>query len=329
MNELSYEKQFALPMNRKASATCVIPAYKGLTYEQPEITLGKREVELELKRRCVRYAVYLPVSDSAGRGDFVNMDFQGYLDGQPFDDGKIEGFDLQLGSNTFVDGFEEQIMGRSAGETFEVSVVFPEEYPAEELKGKSCTFTITLNEVRHFTAPDPSDEIAQKEGYADLAEMAEAVRQQRMKLHRAKEDEKRKAELLERVIESTQTVISQPLMAFTVERLTRQLEQQLSASHTTMEQHLRRQRMTQAELEETLRQRASKAITKQMVVDGITEREGLEPTAQEIETALEEYLKAAPKAGSRQKSPQMRALMKERISCHKVSDFLLEHAVEV
>ncbi len=328
MKELQYEKEFSLPMGKSASATCVVPQYKELTIIRPETVLGKREVEVEMQRRCVRYAVYLPVDDSAGRGDVVNMDFIGFLNGQPFDDGKIEGFDLQLGSNTFVSGFEEQIMGRSAGENFEISVTFPEEYPAEELKGQECTFTITLNEVKHLTVPAPSDEIAQKEGYADLAAMTEAVRQQRIKLHRRKENEKLEGELLEKVVDSAQVVISQPLMAFTVERLKRQMERQLAASRVTLEKHLKRNHMTEEELEEQLRQRASKAIAKQLVVDGITEQEGLEPTAQEIEEAVEEYVKAAPRAGSRQKSPQVKALMRERISCRKVGRFLLENAVE-
>lgn len=326
MNQLRYEKIFSLPMLGSASAACVVPQYKELPVTRPETILGKREVEVELQRRCVRHGEYLSVNDSAARGDFVQIDFIGYLNGQPFDDGKIEDFDLQLGSNTFVAGFEEQIMGRSAGESFEISVTFPEEYPAEELRGQECVFAITLHEVRHFTVPAPSDEIARKEGYADLAEMTEVVRQQRIRLHRNKEDEKLEGELLEQVIASAQAVISQPLMEFTVERLKKQLQQQLATSKTTMEKYLSRNHLTESELEEQLRQRASKAITKQLVVDGITEQEGLEPTDHEIETAMEEYLKASPRV--RQKSPQLKALMRERLSCLKVGKFLLEHAVE-
>lgn len=329
MSKLHYEKQFSLPMGKKASAACEVSSYTELPVTRPEVELGKREVEVELQRRCVRYAVYLPVEDSAGLGDFVKMDFQGYLDGQPFDDGKIEDFDLQLGSNTFVGGFEEQITGHYPGETFEIAVTFPEEYPAEELKGKECTFSITLHEVKHFTVPEPSDEIAQKEGYADLAEMTEAIRKHRVELHRAKDDTKLEAELLERVVDSAQMEISQPLMDFTVERLKKQLEHQLAATRVTMEKHLKRSNLTESELEEQLRQRASKAIAKQLVVDGIVEQEKLEPSAQEIEKALEEYVAAAPRPGSRQKSPQVRALVRERISCRKVGRFLLEHAVEV
>lgn len=328
MDQLNYEKQFSLPLNRSASAACVVPQYRGLTVTRPEVVLGKREVEVELQRRCVRHASYLPVTESAARGDLVKMDFTGYLNGQPFDDGTIQDFDLQLGSNTFVAGFEEQIMGRCAGESFDISVTFPEEYPAEELRGQECTFSVTLHEVKHFTVPAPSDEIAQKDGYADLAEMTEAVRQQRIRLHQSKDDEKLEGQLLEQVIGSAQSVISQPLMEFTVERLRKQLERQLAASRTPMDKYLHRNNLTEGELEEQLRHRASNAITKQLVVDGITEQEGLEPTEQEIESAVEEYIKSAPRAGGRQKSPQLKALMKERISCRKVSQFLLKHAVE-
>lgn len=327
MSQLHYEKVFSLPTGHSASAACVVSQYEGLSVTRQPVELGKREVEVEMNRRCIRYGEYVPVSESAARGDFVRMDFTGYLNGQPFDDGKVEGFDFQLGCNTFVPGFEEQIMERSAGESFEITVTFPEEYPAEELRGQECVFAIDLHEVRHFTVPAPSDDIAKKEGYADLAEMTEAVRQQRVRLHRAKEDEKLEGELLERVISSAETVISQPLMEFTVERLRKQLEQQLAASRTTMEKYLRRNSLTESDLEEQLRQRASKVIAKQLVIDGITEQEGLEPTDHEIESATEEYLKGAPRV--RQRSPQLRALMTERVSCRKVGRFLLEHAAEV
>lgn len=329
MNKLEYEKQFSLPTNKKVSASCVVAQYRELPFTRPETVLGKREVELEVQRKCVRYAEYLPVAESAARGDFVNLDFQGYLNGEPFDDGKIEGFDLQLGSNTFVPGFEDQLVNRSAGESFEISVTFPEEYPAEELRGQKCTFQITLNEVRHLTVPAPSDEIARKEGFADLNEMTEAVRQQRIRLHRNKENEKLEEQLLDQVIDSAEAVIAEPLVEFMMAQLKKQLERKLAASRITIEKHLSRNNMTEEELEEQLRQRADRAITKQLVVDGIIEKEKLEPTAQEVETALDEYVKAAPRPGSRQKSPQVRALIREHISIRKVGRFLLEHAVEV
>lgn len=326
MEQLHYEKEFSLPMGRSASAACVVSQYKGLPVTRSEVILGKREVEVEMQRRCVRHGEYVPVTESAARGDFVKIDFIGYMNGQPFDDGKIEDFELQLGSNTFVSGFEEQIMERCAGESFDISVTFPAEYPAEELRGQECTFSITIHEVRHFTVPAPSDEIALKEGYNSLAEMTEAVRQHRIKLHQLKENEKLEGELLEQVISSAQTVISQPLMEFTVARLRKQLEHQLAASKLSMEKYLIRNKLTEAELEEQLHQRATKVITKQLVVDGITQSEGLTPTEHEIEAAMEEYLNASPRV--RQKSPQLRALMQERVSCRKVGRFLLENAVE-
>lgn len=323
MNELRFEKEFTIPGGKKSTAACVIPAYCGMPVHREAVVLGPKEVELELQRRCFRYATYETDSDSAGLGDMVNIDFQGSLNGEPFDDGLIEGFDLRLGSGTFVPGFERQIMGHSAGETFTITVNFPEDYPAEELKGQEASFTITVNEVKTLVVPEASDEIARKEGYEDLADMTEAIRRHRVALHRAKQDNELEAELLERLFNTTQVEIPQTLMDFTI----RQLERKMFAGKVTRKQFLQRNRMSEEELSQQLHQRAASAVTKQLVVDGITQQEQLEPTAQEVEAELENFAKNAQ--GKRvQRTAQMKALMRERICFRNVGAFLLDHAAE-
>jgi trigger factor len=254
----------------------------------------------------------------------VNLDFLGLLEGVPFDDGKTEGFDLQLGSNTFVKGFEEQIMGRRAGESFEIAVTFPDPYPAQELAGKEAVFQIALNEVRRLVVPQPSEEIAARSGYPSLAAMTDAVREQRLALHRKKREEEVKAELLKQLVQETEREIPEELLFDAADRLRSHLLTQLRAGGQNLALYLKRNALTEEELEQQLRERASDAVTKQMVVDAIARREQLLPTEGEIEAEHQRFLERT----KRPDSPRLKTLVKERLCCERVAQHLLEHSGE-
>jgi trigger factor len=327
LKEISCKKHFTLPSGEQCEAVCVIPDYKGLPVRRQEIRLGHNEVELELQRRCVRHGVYLPTDQPAARGDQVNLDFCGFLNGQMFDDGKIEHYELKLGSNTFLKDFEEQIMGHCAGESFSILVSFPEQYPAEELCGQTAQFDLTLNEVRHFTVPQPSDEIACKEGYADLAEMTEQVRQQRLQLRRAQQDEVLQKQLLQGLIRDARAEIPEALLTFAAGQLQKKTQADLRQRGMNMEQYLHRSNLTEEGLQAQLRQRAIDATIKQLVVDTIAQREKLSPTEAEVEKMLHS-LHQKHQGDMVRSDTQMKALLREKISCQRVEQFLLEQGQE-
>ena len=327
MNEVRCEKQFSLPSGEKLDASCVIPGYTGLPVQRQEIVLGHNEVELELQRRCVSHGRYLTTDQPAMRGDMVNLDFLGSLDGEAFDDGKITGYQLKLGSNTFLKEFEEQIMGHSAGESFSIDVTFPEQYPAEELCGRTARFDITLNEVQHLTVPKPSDEIAREEGFRDLAEMTKRVEEQRTQLHRAKQDARLQKQILEHLIQNAHAEIPEELLNHTVGLLREHFMADLSRRGQKLERFLRWNNMTEDALQEKMRQRAVDLIIRQLVVDTIARRERLEPTDKEVEQALERRKKTQSHR-SAYNDAQMTALLRERMCCERVERFLLEQSEE-
>ena len=138
----------------------VVKDYKGLEAEKEDDTVTDEEVQGELDRLQQRNARLIPVEREAQNGDTANIDFEGFVDGVAFDGGKGEKFDLVLGSGTFIPGFEEQLVGKKAGEACEVNVTFPEEYQEKSLAGKPAVFKCTINEVKESQKPALDDELA-------------------------------------------------------------------------------------------------------------------------------------------------------------------------
>lgn len=152
--------------------------YKGIKVEKNVYTVTDEEVEDEVKRMLERNARVITVEGrAAADGDIVTLDFDGYVDDKAFEGGKAENFDLTLGSHQFIDGFEEQVVGHNVGDEFDIEVKFPEEYHAEELKGKPAVFKIKIHEIKAKELPEADDEFAKDVSEFDtLAELKEDIR---------------------------------------------------------------------------------------------------------------------------------------------------------
>ena len=139
-------------------------AYKGLTISKAKGEVTDEQVEKELNQARERQARYVEVEREAKDGDYAVIDFVGYVNGKEFEGGKAENYRLKLGSKTFIEGFEDQVIGMKKGETKDVNVKFPDEYHDEKLKGQKATFKIKINEIKERKMPELNDEFAQKVG---------------------------------------------------------------------------------------------------------------------------------------------------------------------
>jgi trigger factor len=271
--------------------------YKNLVEEFEKPTVSDEEVEEKLKEIAEQNAelVELPKNRIAKEGHTVNIDFEGFLDGEPFEGGKAEGFDLQLGSGQFIPGFEEQILGMKKGEEKTITVTFPEDYGSEKLAGKETQFKIKLNAIKEKGEAKLDDELAKKllpgQEDATLEKLKEQLKAQLesealMKLY----NEGKKSELLEKLVEN----IDFDLPEFVVEQ-----EVDLAvnnAARDMKEEEIKELRENPEKLEEfrnQFREDAKKSVKATFIIDALAKAEGVEVGEQEVlQTIYMEALQA-------------------------------------
>ena len=186
--------------------------YNGLTVEKTVHTVTDEAVDAELKRVQERNARELTREGAAENGDIADIDFEGFVDGVAFEGGKAEHYNLTLGSGSFIPGFEDQIVGHSAGEEFDVNVTFPEEYQAAELAGKAAVFKIKLHEVKYKELPALDDELAKDcSEYDTLEEVKESIRKNNQEQLDKQDDLAVENALVDQVIESMEAEIPQAM----------------------------------------------------------------------------------------------------------------------
>jgi trigger factor len=271
--------------------------YKNLVEEFEKPTVSDEEVEEKLKEIAEQNAelVELPKNRIAKEGHTVNIDFEGFLDGEPFEGGKAEGFDLQLGSGQFIPGFEEQILGMKKDEEKTITVTFPEDYGSEKLAGKETEFKIKLNAIKEKGEAKLDDELAKKllpgQEDASLEKLKEQLKIQLenealMKLY----NEGKKSELLEKLVEN----IEFDLPEFVVEQ-----EVDLAvnnAARDMKEEEIKELRENPEKLEEfrkQFRDDAKKSVKATFIIDALAKAEGIEVGEQEVlQTIYMEALQA-------------------------------------
>src|SRR3712207_2338814 len=227
--------------------------------------------------------VEAPVED----GNTVVIDFKGLLDGEAFEGGSAEKFDLVVGSGSFIPGFEEQIIGHKAGEEFEVNVTFPEDYPAEELAGKPAVFEVKLHEVKVKELPELNDEFAQDTTeFESLEELKSDIR---TKLeNNAKEEAKSQMRdaVVEKVAEGVEVDIPNSMVEAQMDRMINDLNMQLSYQGWSIEQFAELSGQSMEEIRESRRDDALKMVKNTLVVEEVAEMEKVEVTQDRKSTRL-------------------------------------------
>jgi trigger factor len=264
--------------------------YKGLEIEEFDTTVTDEDVNKELEALQSRHAELVVKEDSpAENGDTVIIDFEGFVDDVPFEGGKAENYSLELGSDSFIPGFEEQLVGTKAGESKEVNVTFPEEYHAAELAGKPAVFKVTVHEIKGKELPELDDEFAK-----DADDEVESLDQLKEKIqNRLKDQKEHQAEhqlrdtLVEKAAANAEVEIPQVMIDNEINRMMQEFEQRLQMQGMNLELYFQFSGQDQNALREQMKEEAEKRVKFNLTLEAIAKAENLEATEEDVNAELE------------------------------------------
>jgi len=266
-----------------------VKTYKGLTYKKPETEVTEEEVDKDVDAAREKNARMVTVEDRAVQdGDIANIDYEGFADGVPFDGGKGEGYDLTIGSHTFIDTFEEQLVGKKIGDELEVNVTFPEGYQNEELSGKPVVFKVKVNGIKVKELPEANDEFAQDVSEFDTME---AYREDiRKKLAEAKEaNAKREIEngVVESLVEQLDADIPEIMYENEVRQMVEDFSRRMQMQGLTMEQYFMYTGMDPKGLMDSYRENAEKNVKARLALEFVAKTENPEITDEDFNAELD------------------------------------------
>ena len=291
-SELKKGEGFTITIEVACYPEIEVKDYKGVEIEAVKSEVTDEDVEAELKKEQEKNSRTVTVEDrGAENGDITTIDFEGFVDGEAFEGGKGTDYPLTLGSNSFIPGFEDQLVGSKAGDHVEVKVTFPEEYQAKELAGKEAVFQCDVKKVEAKELPELDDDFAQDVSEFDtLAEYKEDVKKN---LTEKKEKAARTAKenaAVDKAIENAEMDIPDAMLNTQVRQMLDDFSRRMQSQGLTMEQYFQFTGMTLDKMQEEMKPQALKRIQTRLVLEKIAEVENIQPTEEEVE---EEFKKMA------------------------------------
>lgn len=305
--------------------------YKGIEIEKIEYNVKKEDIEQELKDRQEKNARLVTVEDRAAEnGDNAKIDFEGFVDGKAFDGGKGENYDLALGSHSFIEGFEEQVVGMKIGEEKEIQVTFPKEYFSKELAGKDATFKVKLHELKKKELPELDDEFAKDVSEFDtLEELKKDIKEKLEKQNQEREKYEKQEAVIKAVVENMKVEIPSGMIEMETENMMKDMEQRMSYQGLKMEQYLKMLNKTEEEFKKDYEPQAIEAIKSRLALEAIIKAEKIEATEEEIKTKIEEMAKNYGKEPKElEENENIKNYIKQGIESEKAMDFLVENSKE-
>ena len=271
-----------------------IDGYKGIEVEKEAVKVEDAEVDAEIDRVRERNARITDVEDRAAEnGDIVNIDFDGYCDGVPFDGGKAEGHELTLGSKSFIVGFEDQIVGKKIGEEFDVNVTFPEDYHAKELAAKPAVFKVKLNSIKVKELPAADDELATMASEFDtLAEYKADIKAKITERKESAADREVENKLIEALVDKLEADIPECMFDEEVDTLVRDMDSNLKMQGLDLQTYLKYTGMNMESVRAEMRPRAISQVKTRLALEKIAEIEKLEATEEDINEEFDKIAKA-------------------------------------
>lgn len=266
-----------------------LPEYKGIEVTKAELEVTEEDLEKELEKQLQNNARTVDVEDrAAAEDDTVDIDFDGYCDGEQFDGGKSEGYSLKLGSHSFIDTFEDQIVGHNIGDEFDVNVTFPENYQAAELAGKPAVFKVKLNGIKAQEIPTADDEFAQDVSEFDTLE--EYKNSLKEKLAEAKADtakRNQRDEAIQKIADGCEIDIPDAMIDTQTSSMINEIAQNLAQQGIPMSMYYQVTNTTEESLKAQYRAQAEQQIRVALALEAIAEAEGIEVTDEDVKAELE------------------------------------------
>ncbi len=307
--------------------------YKGLEVEKFSDEVTQEEVDAKIKEEAEKNARKVTVEDRPVQdGDEVILDYEGFVDDVAFEGGKGENYPLVIGSGSFIPGFEEQLIGVSAGTDVEVHVTFPEEYHAEDLKGKDAVFKCKVHEIKAKELPEIDDEFASEVSEFDTLEEYKADVEAKLKEKKTAEGkEKQEDAVVEQAVKNAQYELPEAMISTQVSQMAENFSRRIQAQGMTMEQYFQFTGMTAEKMLEEMRPQAVKSIETRLVLEAVAKAENIEVSEErldeEIAKMAENYHMDADKMKEFMGEEEKKQ-MKEDIAVQEAITFLADNAVE-
>ena len=303
--------------------------YKGIELKKVEYNVSDEDVDHELGHMQERNARVLSVEDRPVKDkDIAKIDFEGFVDGVAFEGGKAEGHELEIGSKTFILGFEDQIIGMNIADEKDIKVKFPEDYYSKDLAGKDATFKVKLHEIKEKKLPELDDEFAKDVSEFDtIKDLKQNIKENKQKAN----DERAKRELedaaIDAVAKTTEIDIPSGMIDGEVANMIGEMEQQLSYQGISLDQYLQIVKKTRKEIEDSYKPQAEKNVKARLILEAIIKAEKIEADSKEVDEKIKEMAKNyGRKEEELSKNEQLKEYIAETIKTEKAVDFIVKNA---
>ncbi len=264
-------------------------SYTGLTVERGKEKVKKSDVEAELKAVAERQARFVESTKPAELGDFATIDFAGSVDGEIFEGGTAQGYRLELGSHSFIDNFEDQLVGTSVGEEKDVNVTFPENYHEKSLAGKKAVFKVVVQKIEKKEIPEITDEFAANVSeFENLEDYKKDIETRLSQKHEQEKERKVENDLLEKIVEASKVEIPEILIERQLDIFIRDLETRLSFQGLKLEEYLDYVGTNVSDLRKERREQAEQTVKTRLVLEALVKKENMVVSEEELDSALKE-----------------------------------------
>ena len=304
--------------------------YKGIEIKKIEYNVTDEDIKHELEHMQEHNSRIITVEDKpVEKGNIATIDFEGFVDGKAFEGGKAEGHELEIGSNTFIPGFEDQIIGMKIDEEKDIKVTFPKEYFSKELAGKEATFKVKVHEIKKKELPKLDDEFAKDVSEFDtLKELKESIKEKQQKQNEEKAKYETQDAVIKEICKNMKVEIPSGMIELETDNMEQEMEQRLAYQGLKMEQYLQMLGKTQEDMRKEYEPQAIEGIKSRLAIEAVIKAEKIEATQKEIEEKLKEMAKNYNKENDEEflKNENVKKYIKEGIESEKAIEFLVKNA---
>ena len=305
--------------------------YKGIEIKKIEYNVTDKDVEHELEHMQEHNSRLISVDDRpVEKGDIATIDFEGFVDGVAFEGGKAESHDLEIGSNTFIPGFEDQIIGMKIDEEKDINVTFPKEYFSKDLAGKDAVFKVKVHEIKKKELPKLDDEFAKDVSEFDtLKELKESIKKKKQEENEQKATYETQEAAIKAVIEGMDLDVPSGMIELETENMLKDMENRLSYQGLKFDQYLKMMGKTREEVQKEYEPQAIDAIKSRLAIEALVKAEKIEVKEEEIDEKIKEMAKNYGKKEEDEeflKNQNVRNYIKQGLESEKAIDFIVNNA---
>ena len=284
-NEDNVEVVFTIPVLPEIN----LGDYKSVKVEKEALDVNDEKVnaEIEIMRSNAGKLKEVADDEAAKDKDVTNINFEGFIDGEAFDGGKAEGFDLTLGSKSFIDTFEDQIIGHKKGDEFDVNVTFPEEYHAENLKGKPAVFKVKVNSIKRKEEAELNEDLAKELGYDSVEDLKAKTKENLIKREETRIENEYKGKVVDAVVEGVNFEIPEAIVEREIQFQINRFAQQLQMQGMSLNQYFEMTGQDIEKMRESIKESAEKSVKRDLVLTEIAKAENVEATEEEVNAELD------------------------------------------